>query len=154
VKCFLQLALLSATLMVACWVWSARADVADLPALRENSTVASGSTKKPLLVEQFVRHDPRYVERRATFNERLNVIADRIVAAEADNRSLVCTRPIYEEVKWLVYYTTYAQRIERRFKALEASFVVKDQSFAIQQSPDDGGLGRLLPAALHAVGGH
>jgi hypothetical protein len=135
------LALLSVTLVVLGAAWPAGADVADLLKLRETSTVASGATMKDMLVEQFARYDPRYVERRASFNDRLNAVAERIVAAESDGRSLVCTRQIYEEVKWLVYYTAYAQQIERRFKDLEASFAVKDQSFAAQQSPDDGGWG-------------
>jgi hypothetical protein len=140
-RLFTRLAPLATLLIVAIWAWPSRADIADLLVLRQNSIVVPGKKVKPLLVEQFTRYDPRYVERRAAFNERLNSIAERIAAAEADGRTLICTRQIYEEVKWLVYYTANAQQIERRFKDLEASFAVKDQSFAAQQSPDDGGWG-------------
>jgi hypothetical protein len=125
---------------------TATADVTDLFMLRQGSTVAPGAAAGALLVNQFSRYDPNYVRRRAAFEERLDDNAKRIAQLEAGGRALPCTRQIFEEVKWLVSYTAYWQRVERRLADLEASFAVADQAFATRQSPDDGAWGACYEA--------
>jgi hypothetical protein len=60
-----------------------------------------------LLVNQFCRYDPHYVRRRTVFEERLHGYAERIAQLEAGGRALPCSRQVFEEVGWLVGYTTY-----------------------------------------------
>jgi hypothetical protein len=119
----------------------AGADIAELLILRQGSTLASGAATKDLIVRQFSQYDPDYVRRRSALEERLQEIAERIAQLETAGRGLSCTRQIYHEVKWLVQYTAYWQRVERRLADLEKSFGVADQSFADSQSPDDGAWG-------------
>jgi hypothetical protein len=117
------------------------ADVTELSMLRQGSTVAPGAAAEALLVNQFSRHDPDYVRHRAAFEERLDDNAKRIAQLEAGGRALPCTRQIFEEVGWLVHYTAYWQRVERRLADLQASYAVADQAFATRQSADDGAWG-------------
>jgi hypothetical protein len=110
--------------------------------------VASGTAAEDLLVHQFSRHDPNYVRRRAAFEERLDDNAKRIAQLEAGGRALPCTRQIFEEVGWLLHFTAYWQRVERRLADLEASYAVADQAFATRQSPDDGAWGACYEATF------
>src|SRR5262249_19513180 len=127
---------------------TATADITELFMLRQGSTVASGTAAEALLVNQFSRYDPNYVRRRATFDESLHDNAERIAQLEAGGRALPCTRQIFQEVWWLVHYTAYWQRVERRLADLEASFAVADQAFATRQSSDDGSWGACFEATF------
>jgi hypothetical protein len=120
---------------------SATADITELPMLRQGSTVASGTTAKTLLINQFSRYDPHYLRRQAAFEERLQKDAKRIAQLETGGRALPCTRQIFQEIGWLVHYTTYWQTVERRMLDLEASFTIADQAFATRQSSDEGAWG-------------
>jgi hypothetical protein len=122
------------------------ADITELMMLRQGSTMASGTAAEALLVNQFSRYDPHYVRQRAAFEERLHDSAERIAQLEAGGRALPCTRQIFQEVWWLVHYTAYWQRVERRLADLEASFAVADQAFATHQSSDDGAWGACYEA--------
>jgi hypothetical protein len=117
------------------------ADSSELRVLREGSTVASGVAIKDLIVRQFSQQDPHYVRRRSAFENQVRDVAERIAQLESAGRALSCTTQIYHEVKWLVQYTAYWQRVERRLADLEKSFGVADQTFADDQSPDDGAWG-------------
>jgi hypothetical protein len=128
--------------LLAADAWSpAAADIADLLILRQGSTVASGSAAKELLVNQFSRYDPQYLRQRAASEKRVGDMAERIAQLEAAGRTLSCTRQVFHEVKWLVEYTAYWHRVERRLADLEASFAIADQTFAARQSSDDGAWG-------------
>jgi hypothetical protein len=127
---------------------STMADVAELANLRQDSTVASGTAAKGLLVEQFSRFDPHYVRRRADLDKRLHEYAERIAQLESAGRALPCTHQIYDEAKWLAHYTAYWRRVERRLADLEASLAVADQTFATRQSPDDGAWGPCFEATF------
>jgi len=60
----------------------------------------------------------------------------------SQTKDLPCSKQISEEVSWLLANTSDMPRIERRLKDWEQSIRNgKDQSFANEQSPDDGAWG-------------
>lgn len=76
------------------------------------------------------------------FKNRLEPIAKIINAKLADKKNMTCSMQIYRELRWRIDFTIDSKKINERFLALEKSLKdERDQSFADEQSPEDGSWG-------------
>lgn len=78
---------------------------------------------------------------RARFNPELEPLYEELQARQAAGDDVTCSLQIYREAHWLVGYTADAERAQSRIEALRESLKEKDQSWALQQSPEDGSWG-------------
>src|SRR5260221_5301504 len=116
---------------------AAGASFADLPDPNEGSFRA-GSEIRALILKDFVRFDPQYVAHRQLWGDRLEGMARRLAALQAEGNAMECSNEIYLEAKWFYLYTAYWDRLERRFDDLTKSLEQPDQVFATRQSAETG----------------
>lgn len=110
---------------------------ADLPAPDEGKRL-SGDEIKALILSDFIRYDPSYIEHRKRLANRLDRLTARLSALQAAGNEMECSNQIYLEAKWLYNYTAYWARLEERLDELEKSLEQPDQAFAADQSPETG----------------
>ena len=97
-----------------------------------------GDAAIELIHGQFLKYDRDYLKRIAERERRLDALGERLFTLEEADRSAECSRHIFLEAKWLVGYTAWWSRIDRRLEELEVSFALPDQDFAKEPAPRDG----------------
>jgi hypothetical protein len=105
---------------------------------RTPSATVVGDAAIELIHGQFLEYDPDYLEQIAERERRLDALGERLFALAEAGRDTECSRQIFIEAKWLVGYTAWWPRIDRRFEELEATFALEDQSFAEEPALKDG----------------
>lgn len=110
---------------------------ADLPA-PDKGKLLSGAEMKALILGDFIRYDPDYIEHRKRLGDRLDQMMARLSALQAAGHEMECSNQIYLEAKWLHRYTAYWDRLEKKLDELEKSLDQPDQDFAAEQSPKTG----------------
>jgi hypothetical protein len=110
---------------------------ADLPDPNEG-TFLPGSEIRAVILKDFIRFDPQYVAHRQRFGDRLDRLAKRLAALQADGNEMECSNQIYLEAKWLYHYTASWDRLERRLDDFVKSLEQPDQVFATRQSAETG----------------
>src|SRR4051812_23838231 len=105
---------MAAFVLVAC-LGTAPADVsfADLANPNEGTSLP-GSEITAIVLKDFIRFDPQYVAHRQRSVDRLDHLAKRLAALQADGNEMECSNQIYLEAKWFYHYTAYWDRLERR----------------------------------------
>src|SRR5262249_47497710 len=98
----------------------------------------SGNEVKALILEDFVRFDPRYVEHREQFGGRLDKLGRRLADIQAAGKDMECRKENYPEAKRLHRYTAEWDHLKTRLDDLERSLDKLDQEFAIHQLPETG----------------
>jgi hypothetical protein len=111
--------------------------LADLPDPSEG-TFFRGSKIKTVTLKDFIRFDPNYVAHRERFEGRLDSLAKRLAALQANGNEMECSNQIYLEAKWFYHYTAYWDRLDRRLDDLAKSLGQPDQVFVTRQSPETG----------------
>jgi hypothetical protein len=110
---------------------------AELPDPNEG-TFLRGSEIRAVILKDFIRFDPQYVAHRQRFGDRLDRLAKRLAALQADGNEMACSNQIYLEAKWFHRYTAYWDRLEKRLDDFEKSLEQPDQVFATRQSAETG----------------
>lgn len=105
---------------------------------RTPSATVFGDAAIELIHGQFLEYDPEYLVRVAERERRLDGLGERLFALTASGRNTECSRQVFIEAKWLVGYTAWWPRIDRRLEALEATFALEDQTFAEDPALNDG----------------
>jgi hypothetical protein len=108
------------------------------PSDYHSGKILSGREIQALILQDFIRFDPNYLEHRQRFGRWLDSLGWRLATLQAAGRQLECSNEIYLEAKWLHRYTADWQRLKERLQELEKSLGRADQQFALQQSPDTG----------------
>ncbi len=88
--------------------------------------------------------EPVFAQKKAMnrrFRSTLKRYGKQIKKRDLAGSEAVCSRQILREAHWLVNYTTFADRVERRLAELHASLEQPDQAFAGKQIADDGSWG-------------
>lgn len=101
-----------------------------------------GDAAEAMIDALFLKYDPGYLEKLEARERRLDALAEQLFARDAAGQDTACSTQIFLEAKWLVGYTAWWERIDRRLHDLEASFDQDDQRFAKAPSPKDGFYGR------------
>src|SRR5918995_6044269 len=101
---------------------------AELPNPNEG-TFLRGSEIRAVILKDFIRFDPQYVAHRQRFGDRLDRLAKRLAALQADGNEMECSNQIYLEAKWLYHYTAFWDRLERRLDDFAKSLEQPDQVF-------------------------
>jgi hypothetical protein len=86
----------------------------------------------------FARFDPDHEAERAARRARFDALGQDLFVREIAGEDLACSRQIFVEAKWLIGYTAWWARIDRRLADLEASLSEPDQAFAREPLPADG----------------
>ncbi|MFW5680308.1 MAG: hypothetical protein ACOC3D_08570 [Pseudomonadota bacterium] len=86
----------------------------------------------------FERFDPDHRQERAARRARFDALGHQLFARERAGADLACSRQIFVEAKWLIGYTAWWERIDRRLAELELSLDEPDQAFARDPVPADG----------------
>src|ERR687898_1945671 len=102
----------------------------------DKGTFLRGNEITEVIIRGFIRFDPHYVAHRQRFGERLDLLAGRLAALQADGNEMECSNQIYLEAKWFYHYTAYWDRLERRLDDFAKSLEQPDQVFATRQSPE------------------
>jgi len=114
----------------------------DVPAAEatdsDKGKLLSGDEIQALILRDFVRFDPRYLEHRERLGRRLTYMAERLSAIQATGNGMECSNEIYLEANWLYHYTADWNRLERRLVELTKSLDQSDQDLASRQSPETG----------------
>ncbi len=84
---------------------------------------------------------PTKKELNRVYRHTLSRFGKQIKQRDLDGNEAFCSKQILREAHWLVNYTPYADRIERRLADLRDSLEQMDQSFASKQIPEDGSWG-------------
>src|SRR5262249_1896405 len=80
---------------------SARADIIDdVRGLRDESVLLPGAEAKKLLSEQWMKYDPRALERRNQALSEIRELGKRLAEDQKARRSRDCSAQIYLEAKW------------------------------------------------------
>jgi hypothetical protein len=125
--------------VLAAWLCTVPAGVsfAKLPDPNEG-TFLRGSEIRAVILKDFIRFDPQYVAHRQRFGDRLDRLAKRLAALQADGNEMACSNQIYLEAKWFYHYTAFWDRLERRLDDFAKSLEQPDQVFATRQSAETG----------------
>src|SRR5215472_7537693 len=110
---------------------------AELPAPGE-AMLISGNDIKTLVVQEFTRFDPHYLDNRERLGNRLDASGRQLAELQAAGNEMECSNEIYLEAKWLRQYTAEWDGLERRLVDLAKSLDQPDQDFATHQSPETG----------------
>ena len=94
--------------------------IADLPDPNE-ATFRPGSEIKAIVLKDFTRFDPQYVENRQRSGDRLDHLAKRLAALQGEGNEMTCSNQIYLEAKWLYHYTAYWDRLENGLTILQGA---------------------------------
>lgn len=89
-------------------------------------------------VESFIPSFPGKKKMNSAYGPELDRILEEIHKRMEAGENLLCSAQIFEEVHWLVNFTTRRQQIEGRMQDLRDSLDHPDQSFAGRQDPEDG----------------
>ena len=84
---------------------------------------------------------PTKKEMNRRYRHTLIRFGKQIRQRDLDGNEAFCSKQILREAHWLVNYTPYADRIERRLNDLRDSLEQVDQTFASKQTPEDGSWG-------------
>ncbi|EWY36330.1 hypothetical protein N825_28720 [Skermanella stibiiresistens SB22] len=121
---------LAAFVMAACFViLPACMSFAELPD-PDQGTFLRGSEITEVVNRDFIRFDPHCVPHRQRFGARLDLLAGRLAAFQADGNEMECSNQIYLEAKRFYHYTAYWDRLDRRLDDLAKSLEQPDQVFA------------------------
>src|SRR4051812_49283375 len=110
---------------------------AELPNPNEGTSLP-GSEIRAVILKDFIRFDPQYITHRQRFGDRLDRLAKRLAALQAEGNEMECSNQIYLEAKWFYHYTPYWARLKRRLDDFEMSFKQPDQVFPPRQSAEAG----------------
>src|SRR6266571_1680735 len=66
----------------------------------------------------FIAFDPLYRQKHAKYAEELRVLQLELARQTANGRATPCSRQIFLEARWLVFYSAHWERIERRLRDL------------------------------------
>jgi hypothetical protein len=109
--------------------------------LREQSVLLDGVEAKKILSQEWMKYDPRTLERRDEALRRVRDLGKRLAEDQNARRSRDCSAQIFLEAKWRALYTADFETIDRRIRDLEESFSNDNQAYVTQQSPVDGSWG-------------
>ncbi len=84
---------------------------------------------------------PNKREMNRTYRGHLNDLAELVAQRAETGSPPYCSIQIMRETHWLINYTTERDKVEDRLKDLRNSLSIEDQSFAIDQVPEDGSWG-------------
>jgi len=98
----------------------------------------SGSDLQELILNDFTRLDPHYLDNRERLGKRLDSLELQLAGLQSAGNQMECSNEIYLEAKWLHSYTADWDGLERRLVDLAKSLGQIDQDFATRQSPDTG----------------
>jgi hypothetical protein len=110
---------------------------AELPAPGDAALI-SGNDIKTLVVQEFTRFDPHYLDDRERLGNRLDALGRRLAELQAAGNQMECSNEIYLEARWLRQYTADWDGLERRLVDMAKSLDQPDQDFATRQSPETG----------------
>ncbi|HXU79332.1 MAG TPA: hypothetical protein VN794_22320 [Methylomirabilota bacterium] len=68
--------------------------------------------------DDFVAFDPAYRVKHARYVEQLQTLQVELARQAAAGRATPCSRQVFLEARWLVYYSAHWDRIERRLREL------------------------------------
>jgi hypothetical protein len=98
----------------------------------------SGDDIKSMILMDFTRFDPEYLENRERLGGRLDGLGRRLADLQAAGHEMECSNEIYLEAIWLRRYTANWNGLESRLVDLAKSLEQLDQRFAARQSPETG----------------
>src|SRR5262245_60433720 len=89
---------------------------------------------------------PRFAQKRAMnrlYASAFDELQKAIVEKQRRGHNVACSAQILTETSWLIQYTNFKDRVERRLEDLRQSleFPAERQAAALQQSPVDGSWG-------------
>jgi hypothetical protein len=91
---------------------------------------------RALITREFERYDPAYLVHKALREQRLNALKRKLISSETDSKGLPCSRRMMVEAEWLLNYTAEWAKLDRQLTAIEHSLRMRDQGFALRQTPD------------------
>lgn len=109
---------------------------------QEDAELVFGDAAAALIEREFTKFDPEYPAKIKLRQDRLDQLAKRVFKAEKQGGGLDCSRQIFVEAKWLVGFTAWWTRIDRRLDELEGSLNIQDQTYATAQNEETGLWGR------------
>ena len=105
-----------------------------------------------LIAREFERYDPTYLADRASREERLDALKLKLMSSAQSGNALPCSRRRMVEAEWLLDYTAEWPKLDQKLAELERSFAIKDQGFALRQTPD-GSWGACYEAWFQKING-
>jgi hypothetical protein len=91
---------------------------------------------RALITREFEQYDPAYLVHKALRKQRLDALKRKLIASEKDSKGLPCSRRMIVEAEWLLNYTAEWAKLDRQLTAIKQSLGIRDQSFALRQTPD------------------
>jgi len=108
---------------------------ADAPSTRAESRNIYGYDP----TEDFIAFDREYRAKHARYAQELRKLQLELARQSAKGRATPCSRQIFLEARWLVFYSAHWDRIEKRLADLRAMLQQpRDPPDAREQVPEDG----------------
>jgi hypothetical protein len=107
---------------------------ADAPATSRSDLYRFGYDARP----DFAAHAPDYREAHDRFSKELDALQAEMIRQQRAGRKTFCTRQIFLECRWLVYYTDDRPRIGRRLDDLRHVLSLVRDPHEFEQDAADG----------------
>jgi hypothetical protein len=107
---------------------------ADAPSTFPSDLYRFGYDPKP----DFVAHAPDYREAHDRFSRELDALQADMIRQQRAGRKTFCTRQVFLECRWLVYYTDDRARTRRRLDELRHVLALDKDPHDLEQDPADG----------------
>lgn len=86
----------------------------------------------------FVAFDPNYRQMHDKLSKELDALQAEMIRQQRSGRKTFCTRQIFLESRWLVYYTADYQKTQQRLDDLRRALAAKADPYERQQVESDG----------------
>jgi hypothetical protein len=142
--CCAVLSILRIIVVVAGWSFAPHDGLADEAGPANETRISrrpATAEIQEIIVREFERRDPSYLEKRDASARRLAPLTEKLVALQEQGKDMSCSEQIMIETRWLLEQTTSWNRLAASMDRLQQSMETTDQAFARKQSASDGAWG-------------